>query len=100
MPPDPVLTDILRKFHVQLHHLTPNAIFTISKFIWAVTSCGGRPTANVFAQHYVLRYQNNKIHIEGCETTLAAQFGCITFHPSYYGGRAKLTFTVRTKWLG
>jgi hypothetical protein len=59
---------------VQLHHLTPNAIVQISKFIWAVTSCRGRLTADVFAQHYEMHYQNKKIHLEGCETTLAAQF--------------------------
>jgi hypothetical protein len=61
----------------QLHHLSLNAIIEIRKFICAVTSCGSHPTANVFAQHYELHYQNKKkkIHLEGCETTLAAQFG-------------------------
>jgi hypothetical protein len=29
----PVLVDILRKFWVQLHQLTPNAIIRIGKFI-------------------------------------------------------------------
>jgi hypothetical protein len=81
-----VLVDILRKFRVQLHHLTLNAIVQIGKFIWAVTSCGGHPTADVFTQHYELHYQNKNIHLEGCEATVAAQFGCITFHPSRYGG--------------
>jgi hypothetical protein len=33
MPPHPVLLDILCKFWVQLHQLTPNAIVQISKFI-------------------------------------------------------------------
>jgi hypothetical protein len=55
MPPHPILVDILRKFWVQLHQLTPNAIVHISKFIWAVT-CRGRPTTNVFFQHYELHY--------------------------------------------
>jgi hypothetical protein len=32
MPLHLVLVDILRKFRVQLHHLTPNAINHISKF--------------------------------------------------------------------
>jgi hypothetical protein len=90
MLPHPVLVDILRKFLMQLHHLTPNAIVQISKFIWAVTSCEGHPTADVFTQHYELHYQNKKVHLEGCETTLAAQFGCVI------GGN--LTLTVRNKW--
>jgi hypothetical protein len=33
MPPHPILLDILCKFWVQLHQLTPNAIIQISKFI-------------------------------------------------------------------
>jgi hypothetical protein len=33
MPPHPILVEILRKFHVQLHQLTPNAIIQIGKFI-------------------------------------------------------------------
>jgi hypothetical protein len=75
-----------------------NAIIQIGKFIWAVTSYGGRPIADVFAQYYKLHYQNKKIHLEGCETTHAAQFGCITFQPSRYGARVKLTLAVRNKW--
>jgi hypothetical protein len=79
--------------------LTPNAIVHIGKFIWALTSYGGCPTTDVFSQHYDLHYQNKKIHLEGCETTLTAQFGCITFHPSLYGRRVRLTPAVRNKWM-
>jgi hypothetical protein len=39
MPPHPVLPDILRKFRVQLHQLTPNVIMQINKFTWAVCLC-------------------------------------------------------------
>jgi hypothetical protein len=82
-----------------LHQLTPNAIVQIGRFIWAVTSCGGCPTTDVFAQHYELHYQNKKVHLEGSETTLAAQFGCISFHPSWFECQAKLTPAMRNKWM-
>jgi hypothetical protein len=94
MPPHPVLVDILCKFHVQLHQLTPNAIVQIGKFISAVTSCGGHPTAYVFTHHYELHHQNKKIHLEGSKTTLAAQFGYISFHPSQFRNRVRLTPAV------
>jgi hypothetical protein len=32
MPPHPVLTDILVKFHVQIHQLLPNAFAQFSKY--------------------------------------------------------------------
>jgi hypothetical protein len=95
--PHSILTNILRKFR-ELHQLTLNAIMQINKFIWVVSSCGGRPTTDVFVQHYELHYQHKKIHLEGCQTALAAQFGYIIFHPSRYGGRAKLTPAMRNKW--
>jgi hypothetical protein len=78
IPPHLVLLDILHKFWVQLHQLTPNTIVQIDKFICAVTSCGGHPNAEVFAHHYELHYQNKNIHLEGCDTTLAVQFGCMS----------------------
>jgi hypothetical protein len=84
MPQHSVLVDILHKFRMQLHQLTPNATIHISKFIWVVTSCGGRPTVDVFIQDYELHYQNKKIQLAGSESSLTAQFGRITFHPSLH----------------
>jgi hypothetical protein len=84
---------------VQLYQLTPNAIVQISKFIWAVTSCGAHPTADLFTQHYELRYQNKKIQLNGSESTLAAQFGYITFHSIHFGSRSRLTPVVWNKWM-
>jgi hypothetical protein len=56
MPPHPVLADILLKFHVQLHHLTPSAIAQLSKYCWVVTYFGGFPSTDGFAKRYELHY--------------------------------------------
>jgi hypothetical protein len=50
----PVLAEILQKFRVQLDQLMPNDIVQIRKFIWAVSSCRGHPTVEVFAKYYEL----------------------------------------------
>jgi hypothetical protein len=99
MPPYLGLLDIFRKFRVQLHQLTSNAIIHISKFIWAITSSGGCPTADVLTQDYEFHYQKKKIQPERFESTLVAQFDCITFHPSRFRNRARLTPAVRNKWM-
>jgi hypothetical protein len=52
----------------------------------------------IFAHHYELHYQNKKIHLEGSDTSFAAQFGCISFYPSWFGNRARLTPATRNKW--
>jgi hypothetical protein len=88
LPLHPVLVEILKNIRVQLHHLVEN-VMRIGKFIWSIRSCGGRPTANIFVMHYELHYQQKKIELGSSENKLAAQFGCITFHLSCYGGRAK-----------
>jgi hypothetical protein len=83
---------------VKLHQLTLNTIIQISKFIWDVVSCGGRLTTDVFAHRYELHYQNKKVHLEGYDTNFTAQFGCISFHPSWFGNRVRRTPATRNKW--
>jgi hypothetical protein len=56
MPPHPVLADILLKFQVQIHQLTPNAIVQLSKYIWVVSSFEGVPSTEGFAKRYDLHY--------------------------------------------
>jgi dimeric dUTPase (all-alpha-NTP-PPase superfamily) len=56
MLPQPVLTDILLKFHVQLHEVTPNAFAQFSKYFWVVLSFGEKPSGDGFVKHYELHY--------------------------------------------
>jgi hypothetical protein len=56
MPPHLVLVDILLKFQVQLHQLTPNTMLQLLKYFWAVTSFRGVPSADGFAKRYELHY--------------------------------------------
>jgi Ser-tRNA(Ala) deacylase AlaX len=98
MPPHPALTDILLKFQVQLHQLTPNAIVLLSKYFWVVASFGGVPSADGFVKRYELHYQSNKMEVDGA--VLEAQFGCLNFHAKWYkGSGAKLTIAVKNKWF-
>jgi hypothetical protein len=65
MPPHPALTEILLKFQVQLHQLTPNAIAQMSKYFWVVLSFGGEPSCDCFAKRYELHYQPMKVAANG-----------------------------------
>jgi hypothetical protein len=56
MPSHLALTNILVKFHVQLHQLTPNAFAQFSKYFWVVMSFGVKPSGNGFAKRYELHY--------------------------------------------
>jgi hypothetical protein len=97
MPPHPVLSDILLKFQVQLHQLTPNTIGQLSKYNWAVASFDGVPSADGFSKWYELHYQPKKMSVHRVEVLV--QYGCINFHAKHYGGHgARLTVAVKNKW--
>jgi hypothetical protein len=69
------MAEVLRRFEVQVHQLTPNAVVALVKYVWAVTSYGGQPSVEVFAKNYCLHCQKRKIGNK------IAQFGSCTFTP-------------------
>jgi hypothetical protein len=69
------VSEVLQKFEVQVHQLTPNAVVALAKYVWATTSYGGRPSVEVFAKQYCLHWQKRKIGHK------IAQFESCTFTP-------------------
>jgi hypothetical protein len=95
MPPHSVLADILLRFQVQLHQLTPNVIAQLSKYFSAVGSFGGASSDDAFAKRYELHYQPKKI--ESDEGFLFAQYSCLNLHAKRDSG-PKLSLAVKNKW--
>jgi hypothetical protein len=75
LPAHRFVGEVLRRFNVQIHQLTPNAVVALSKYVWATTSYGGQPSVEVFAKYYCLHWQKRMIGDE------VAQFGSCTFMP-------------------
>jgi hypothetical protein len=75
LPAHRFVAEVLRRFEVQVHQLTPNAMVALAKYVWATTSYGGQPSVEVFAKHYCLHWQKKKIGHN------IAQFGSCTFTP-------------------
>jgi hypothetical protein len=50
LPAHRFVGEVLRRFNVQIHQLTPNAVVALSKYVWATTSYGGQPSVEVFAK--------------------------------------------------
>jgi hypothetical protein len=67
--------EVLRRFDVQVHQLTPNVVVALAKYVWATTSYGGQPSVEVFTKYYCLHWQKRKIGNK------IAQFGSCTFMP-------------------
>jgi hypothetical protein len=52
-----MIAEVMEKFGIYLHQLTPNAIVRLSVYIWALRSQGVEPLADAFCQVHELHYQ-------------------------------------------
>jgi hypothetical protein len=52
-----MLVELLKKFNVYLHQLTPKALMRVDIFIWVVRSQGVEPNADCFCNIHELHYQ-------------------------------------------
>jgi hypothetical protein len=55
------VAEVLRRFEVQVHQLTPNTVVALAKYVWAVASYGGQPSVEVITKNYCLHWQKRKI---------------------------------------
>jgi hypothetical protein len=56
LPAHHFVAEVLQRYDVQIHQLTPNAVVALAKYVWAVTSYGGQPSIEVFAKNYCLHW--------------------------------------------
>jgi hypothetical protein len=61
LPAHRFVAEVLQRFEVQVHQLTPNAVVALAKYVWAATSYDGQPSVEVFAKNYCLHWQKRKI---------------------------------------
>jgi hypothetical protein len=51
LPAHRFVVEVLWRFDVQVHQLTPNAVVALAKYVWAVASYGGKPSVEVFTKN-------------------------------------------------
>lgn len=42
------VVQVLRKFEIQIHQLMSNAMVALTKYVWSVSSYGGKPYVEIF----------------------------------------------------
>jgi hypothetical protein len=85
------IIEVLKMFEIYLHQLTPNVIFRLSVYIWALRSQGKSANAEGFYRVYELHYQT-KARADG----LHKNFGCYNF--AYRKDTKAPVIGYRTKW--
>jgi hypothetical protein len=86
-----IIEEVLKKFEIYLHQLTPNAIVRLSVYIWALRSQGMSVNAEGFCQVYELHYRT-KARADG----LHKNFRCYNF--AYRKDTRAPVIGYRTKW--
>jgi hypothetical protein len=90
-PLNKMIADVLNKFGIYLHQLTPNAIVRLSVYIWALRSQGVEPFGVGFCRVHELHYQK-KPRGDG----LHENFGCYNF--AYRKNTKFPVISYRSKW--
>ena len=90
-PLNGMIADVLKKFEVYLHQLTPNAIVRLSVYIWALRSQGVEPFGERFCRVHELHYQT-KARGDGFHEN----FGCYNF--AYRKTMKFPVISYRSKW--
>jgi hypothetical protein len=90
-PLNRMISDVLQKFGIYFHQLTPNAIVTLSVYIWALRSQAVEPFADSFCRVHELHYQT-KARKDG----LHENFGCYNF--AYRKTTKFPVISYRSKW--
>jgi hypothetical protein len=86
-----MIAEVLEKFGIYLHQLTPNTIVRLSVYIWALRSQGVEPLADAFCRVHELHYQT-----KAREDGLHENFGCYNF--AYRKDMKTPVVSYRTKW--
>jgi hypothetical protein len=90
-PLNEMIADVLKKFGIYLHQLTPNAIVRLSVYIWALRNQGVEPFVEGFCRVHELHYQT-----KAREDGLHENFGCYNF--AYHKDAKSPVISYRTKW--
>jgi hypothetical protein len=70
-----MLVEVLKRFKIYLHQLTPKALVKVGVFIWAMKSQGMEPDAGCFCNIHELSYQTKAVGKEQYHN----YFGCYSF---------------------
>jgi hypothetical protein len=90
-PLNKMIANVLKKFGIYFHQLTPNTIVRLSIYIWALRSQGVEPFAEGFCRVHELHYQT-KARGDG----LHENFGCYNF--AYRKTTKFPVISYRSKW--
>ena len=89
---------VLETFKVQLHHLTPNGVLTLSKFCYVCETYGAPLDLDTFCAYYELQCQPKKAKVDCVDVDY--QFASCAFMAkrAQKDGGLEISFAQKNKW--
>lgn len=97
-PLENFVSDVLRRFEIQLHQLTPNAFARLSVFAMAMKMLGHAPNADMFLRFYETQRKRSEVWDPIIGKKLPLEFGAFNFVPKKTRGTITIVPMYRNKW--
>jgi len=90
--------EVLQHFHLQIHHLTPNAFVWLSVFAMALKMSGCALSVNTFARYYETHLHKKVVKDKWNKVEMVAHYGSYNFIPKKTKGTVQIVPAYRNKW--
>jgi hypothetical protein len=97
-PCEDFVGEVLQRFNLQIHQLTPNVFAPMSVFAVALKMCGCARSMNTFACYYETFFHKKVVTDKRTSTEMVAHFGSYNFIPQKTKGTVQIVPDYRDKW--
>jgi hypothetical protein len=97
-PSEDFVGEVLQRFNLQIHHLTPNAFSQMSIFAMALKIVVCALSVNSFAQYYEAYSRKKPVKDKQTKVEMVAHYGSYNFVPKKTKGTVLIVPAYRNKW--
>jgi hypothetical protein len=90
--------EVLQRFNLQIHHLTPNAFAWLSVFAMALKMCGCTLSVNTFSRYYETHFHKKTVKDKQTKIKMVAHYGSYNFVPKKMKGTVQIVLAYWNKW--
>lgn len=99
-PCERFVCEVLERFNLQIHQLTPNAFSCLGVFAMALKIIGSELEVNTFTKYYESRFREKVVMDRSSKTEWRVEFGSYNFVPQKSQGTVSIVPSYRNKWPG
>ena len=90
--------EVLQRFNLQIHHLTPNAFAQLGVFAMALKMSRCALSVNTFTRYYETHLHKNMVRDKQTKTEMVAHYGSYNFVLKKTKGTVQIVPAYQNKW--